>query len=154
MKKKDIYLLLFWFIALLPIIILRDFTPTNQLRYLSIVHEALLNGDIFTFTNQGEIYADKPPLHFWFMMFGKTLFKGHYMWFLSGMSFMFALVTLVTMLKWVRLSYTTKELAEYRENENAATLMLMTSSLFLGLAIFVRMDMLMLMFITLSLYTF
>ncbi len=154
MKKKDIYLLLFWFIALLPIIILRDFTPTNELRYLSIVDEALLNGDIFTFTNQGEIYADKPPLHFWFMMFGKTLFKGHYMWFLSGMSFMFAVITLVTMLKWVRLSYTTKELAEYRENENAATLMLMTSSLFLGLAIFVRMDMLMLMFITLSLYTF
>ena len=154
MKKKDIYLLLFWFIALLPIIILRDFTPTNELRYLSIVDEALLNGDIFTFTNQGEIYADKPPLHFWFMMFGKTLFKGHYMWFLSGMSFIFALVTLVTMLKWVRLSYTTKELAENSENENAATLMLMTSSLFLGLAIFVRMDMLMLMFITLSLYTF
>ena len=154
MKKKDIYLLLFWFIALLPIIILRDFTPTNELRYLSIVDEALLNGDIFTFTNQGEIYADKPPLHFWFMMFGKTLFKGHYMWFLSGMSFMFAVITLVTMLKWVRLSYTTKELAENSENENAATLMLMTSSLFLGLAIFVRMDMLMLMFITLSLYTF
>ena len=76
MKKKDIYLLLFWFIALLPIIILRDFTPTNELRYLSIVDEALLNGDIFTFTNQGEIYADKPPLHFWFMMFGKLCSKG------------------------------------------------------------------------------
>ena len=39
MKSKYIYLI--WFIALLPIIILRDFTPDNELRYLSIVDEAL-----------------------------------------------------------------------------------------------------------------
>ena len=62
MKNKYIYLI--WFIALLPIMILRDFTPNNELRYLSIVDEAISNGNIFTFTNQGEIYADKPPLHF------------------------------------------------------------------------------------------
>ena len=154
MKSKHLYLILFWFIALLPIIILRDFTPNNELRYLSIVDEALSNGDVFTFTNQGEIYADKPPLHFWLMMIGKVVLKEHYMWFLSGLSFVFALVVLTTMVKWLRLTYTGKEVSANNDNENTAILMLMTSGLFLGLAIFVRMDMLMLMFITLSLYTF
>lgn len=154
MKSKHLYLILIWFIALLPIMILRDFTPNNELRYLSIVDEALVNGDVFTFTNQGEIYADKPPLHFWLMMVGKVLLNGHYMWFLSGLSFIFALVVLTTMVKLLRLSYSGKELSENSENENAAILMLMTSGLFLGLTIFVRMDMLMIMFITLSLYTF
>lgn len=154
MKRKDIYLILFWFIALLPIIILRDFTPTNELRYLSIVDEALVNGDIFTFTNQGEIYADKPPLLFWLMMAGKVLLDGHYMWFLSGLSFIFAFVVLTTMVKMLRMSYTGKETSKNNENENASIFMLMTSGLFIGLAIYVRMDMLMLMFITLSFYTF
>jgi len=62
MKNK--YLYLFWLLALLPMMIGRDFTPDNELRYLSIVDEALRNGTLFAFTNQGEIYADKPPLYF------------------------------------------------------------------------------------------
>ncbi|MDD3728584.1 MAG: glycosyltransferase family 39 protein, partial [Dysgonamonadaceae bacterium] len=154
MKNKQIYLILIWFIALLPIMIMRDFTPNNELRYLSIVDEALVNGDVFTFTNQGEIYADKPPLHFWLMMLGKVLLNGHRMWYLSMLSFIPALITLVTMTKWMRMSNREKEISENEENENAGILMLMTSGLFIGLTIFVRMDMLMVMFITLSLYTF
>ena len=71
MKSKHLYLI--WFIALLPVMILRDYTPNNELRYLSIVDEALRNGDVFTFTNQGEIYADKPPLFFWLMMAGSLV---------------------------------------------------------------------------------
>lgn len=152
MKSKYIYLI--WFIALLPIIILRDFTPDNELRYLSIVDEALVNGDIFTFTNHGIIYADKPPLYFWLMMLGKVILNGHRMWFLSMLSFIPALITLMTMSKWMHISNTGKDGAKEREKRNAALLMLMTSGLFLGLSIFVRMDMLMVMFITLSLYTF
>ena len=134
--------------------ILRDFTPNNELRYLSIVDEALVNGDVFTFTNQGEIYADKPPLYFWLMMLGKVILNGHHMWFLSMLSFIPALVVLITMTKWMYTSNKGIEEFENSENENSSILILMTSGLFLGLAIFVRMDMLMLMFITLSLYTF
>src|SRR5690554_585902 len=154
MKSKHLYLILIWFIALLPIMILRDFTPNNELRYLSIVDEALVNGDVFTFTNQGEIYADKPPLYFWLMMLGKVILNGHHMWFLSMLSFIPALVVIVTMTKWMQISNRGKNGVENSENDNAAILMLMTSGLFLGLTIFVRMDMLMIMFITLSLYTF
>ncbi|MDD4247350.1 MAG: hypothetical protein PHO84_09390, partial [Dysgonamonadaceae bacterium] len=119
MKNKQIYLILIWFIALLPIMIMRDFTPNNELRYLSIVDEALVNGDVFTFTNQGEIYADKPPLHFWLMMLGKVMLNGHRMWYLSMLSFIPALITLVTMTKWMRMSNREKEISENEENENA-----------------------------------
>jgi len=152
MKNKHIYLLLIWFIALLPTMILRDFTPNNELRYLSIVDEALESGNIFTFTNQGLIYADKPPLFFWLMMLGKVLLNGHRMWFLSMLSFIPALITLMTMIKWMHPSNRENEVST--NNENAGVLMLMTSVLFISLTIVVRMDMLMIMFITLSLYTF
>ena len=144
MNNKRIYIL--WFIALLPAMILRDFTPDNELRYLSIVDEALRNGNIFTFTNQGEIYADKPPLYFWLMMIGKLILGEHQMWFYSLLSFIPALVILTTMTKWIR--------RENGENGTTATLMLITAGLFTGVTLVVRMDMLMNMFIVLSLYTF
>ena len=139
MKNKYIYLI--WFIALLPAMILRDYTPNNELRYLSIVDEALLNGSVFTFTNQAEIYADKPPLHFWLMMIGKLILGEHRMWYYSLLSIIPAFVILNTMSKWVG-------------REDDTPLMLMTTALFTGTALIVRMDMLMNMFIILSLYTF
>jgi 4-amino-4-deoxy-L-arabinose transferase-like glycosyltransferase len=142
MKTKYLYLL--WFAALLPVMILRDYTPNNELRYLSIIDEALRNGSFFTFTLDGEIYADKPPLSFWLMMAGKTVLGGHRMWFLSLLSFIPALVMLMIMEKWTK-----------KENPSPdALLMLMTGGFFLALTITIRMDMLMVMFITLSLHTF
>jgi len=144
MNNKRIYLI--WFVALLPAMILRDYTPDNELRYLSIVDEALRNGNIFTFFNQGEIYADKPPLHFWLMMIGKLILGEHRMWYYSLLSFIPALVIVTTMTKWIR--------RENSNNETTTLLMLMTTGLFTGVAIFVRMDMLMNMFIVLSLYSF
>lgn len=71
MKSKFLPFLLL--LAVLPVLIFRDYTPSNELRYLSIVDEALRNGDIFTFTNHGIQYADKPPLYFWILMLGKWL---------------------------------------------------------------------------------
>ncbi len=144
MNNKQVYL--FWFVALLPTMILRDYTPANELRYLSIVDEALRNGNIFTFTNQGEIYADKPPLHFWLMMIGKLILGEHRIWYYSLLSFVPALVIVTTMTKWTR--------RENGESETTAPLMLMTAGLFIGATLIIRMDMLMNMFIVLSLYTF
>ena len=57
------YVLLLAF--LVPVVLLRDFTPNNELKYLSIADEALRDGHLFTFYNHGEVYADKPPLYFW-----------------------------------------------------------------------------------------
>jgi len=147
MWMKTKYFYLFWCIALLPVMILRDYTPNNELRYLSIIDEALRNGNFFTFTLDGEIYADKPPLSFWLMMLGKTVLGSHRMWYLSLLSFLPALIVLLVMEKWMR----REKSFPYQPD---ALLMLMTGGFFLALTITIRMDMLMVMFITLSLYTF
>ncbi|MBE9488020.1 MAG: glycosyltransferase family 39 protein [Bacteroidetes bacterium] len=145
MNKKT-YLLLIA-MSLLPLIFLRDFTTNNELRYLSIADEAIRNGTFFTFTNHGIPYADKPPLYLWFVMLGKWLLGSHQMWFLSLFSLAPAFIIVGTMNKWVK-----RELNE--PYVSLATLMLMSCGLFLGLSVFIRMDMLMCMFITLALYKF
>lgn len=134
-------------LAVLPIFIYRDFTPDNELRYLSIADEALRNGSIFTFTNHGIVYADKPPLYLWIVMLGKLIFGYHNMLFLGIFSFLPALVVIYVMDQWV------KNLLSERERL-AGQLMLLTSGFFIGSAIVLRMDMLMCMFIVLALYTF
>src|SRR5690606_14840830 len=122
------------------------YTPNNELRYLSIVDEALQNGNVFTFTNQGEVYADKPPLHFWLMMIGKLILGEHRMWYYSLLSFIPAIIILITMAKWIsKEEYT----GPNSQDQTTATLMLATTGLFAGVALIVRMDMLMNMFIVL-----
>lgn len=145
MKSKFLPFLLL--LAVLPVLIFRDYTPSNELRYLSIVDEALRNGDIFTFTNHGIQYADKPPLYFWILMLGKCLLGNHAMWFASLFSFIPALVIMLIMDRWVEREVSVA-------NRLSAQLMLMSCGLFLGLAVVLRMDMLMCMFIVLALRYF
>ena len=59
--NKKTFIFVIMLLALLPIMLLRDFTPDNELRYLSIADEALRNHTFFAFTNHGVAYADKPP---------------------------------------------------------------------------------------------
>lgn len=66
---RDTYLLYIGVVvALVPVMVLRDFTPDNELRYLSIADEALRQHAYFAFTNHGVPYADKPPLYLWIVM--------------------------------------------------------------------------------------
>jgi 4-amino-4-deoxy-L-arabinose transferase-like glycosyltransferase len=145
MRNYKFYLLVF--LALLPILFLRDYTPGNELRYLSIANEAIGNHTFFTFTNHGIPYADKPPLYFWIIMFGKWLFGEYYMGFLSLFSLLPAFVITEIMNCWT---------ADVIQSEFRPTvqLLLLTCGLFTGMIVTLRMDMLMCMFITLSLYTF
>ena len=138
---------LLYLLAVLPIFIFRDFTPDNELRYLSIADEALRNGTLFTFTNHGISYADKPPLYLWIVMLGKVIFGTHSMLFLGLFSFIPALVVVYVMDQWISNSVSEKE-------RLMAQLMLLTSGFFVGTAIVLRMDMLMCMFIVLALSTF
>lgn len=137
---------IFLAICLLPVMVLRDFTPTNELKYLSIADEAIANGNFFAFYNHGIPYADKPPLYFWIIMLCRVIFGRHSMLALSLFSFIPALVIIWIMDKWVRL--------ESSSDRGAAALMLATSAMFVGTAVFVRMDMLMTMFIVLALWSF
>lgn len=147
MKNSVWKVIAFVAVALLPVLLLRDFTPSHELRYLAIADDALEQGNCFTFHNNGEPYADKPPLFFWFIMLGKTIFGEHKMWFLSLFSLIPAFITILVMDKWC-------SRVMDGEQRRVAALMLASCGLFAGLAAFLRMDMLMCMFIILSLYTF
>ncbi len=70
-------------VALAPVLMLRDFTPANELRYLSIADEALAGHTFFAFTNHGVPYADKPPLYLWIVMLCRWLTGAHRMWLLA-----------------------------------------------------------------------
>jgi 4-amino-4-deoxy-L-arabinose transferase-like glycosyltransferase len=137
-------LLLFAFV---PMLILRDFTPSNELRYLSIANEALQNGHWFTFTLHGEPYTDKPPLYLWIVMLGLKWFGMHCMWFVGLFSMVPALVIVGVMQRWCRGTMDS-------DAQATAPWMLMTTAYFTGAAVVLRMDMLMTMFIVLSLHTF
>lgn len=127
--------------------ILRDFTPDNELRYLSIAKEATENGNLFAFYNHGLMYADKPPLYIWLLMLANKVSLGNSMFFLSLFSIIPAYVTTAVMSNWV---------SPYVEKEKIiiGQFLLLSTAYFLASSVIVRMDMLMGMFIVLSLYTF
>lgn len=143
--------MLLMLLCLLPTMFLRDFTAGNELRYLSIADESLRTGHFFAFSNHGLAYADKPPLYLWIVIACRVLFGKHCMLALSLCSFIPACITIRVMDSWVCDSTDGNISGGERM---ASALMLGTTGLFLGMSIFLRMDMLMVMFIVLALRAF
>lgn len=131
---------------LLPLLLFRDYTPDNELKYLNIAAEALKSHNWFTFYNQGEIYADKPPFYFWIIMLSKLITGKYYMWLIGLFSLLPAMGTLMIMDKWTN--------TLQKGQHSTSNILLLTTVIFTGGALVVRMDMLMAFFIVLSLYTF
>ncbi len=146
---RDYGCYLLWLAALLPLAFLRDFTPSNELRYMSIADEALREGHWFAFYHQGEPYADKPPLYLWLVMLGRWLFGDGCMGFLSLFSILPGLGIVAVMDRWVRgcggLDLTRRRAGQW---------MLLTTAFFAGGMVVLRMDMLMSLFIVLALRVF
>ncbi|KGE12704.1 ArnT family glycosyltransferase [Sphingobacterium deserti] len=143
---KYTYCLLF-LLALIPQFMTRDFTPDNELRYLSIADENLGLHRYFAFLHHGVAYADKPPLYLWLVMLAKNIVGHHNMLILGLFSALPALAIIYTLYRWT---------ADYLSAEwrLMAPLMLFSSLFFIGGAAVIRMDMLMTMFIVLALHTF
>lgn len=130
-------------LALLPMLLLRDYTPDNELRYLSIVDEAIGRGSIWCFHNHGLAYADKPPLYFWLMMGARWLCGSHCM-------FAYALFSFIPMLLIGRImTGMTKHIFTIRQRQTAL-LLLFTCAFFPVMGVTVRMDMLMTLWIVLA----
>lgn len=144
--KKEHLLYILVFLALLPVLLFRDYTPDNELKYLSIAEESIRDGNIFAFYNHGEPYADKPPLYLWAVTLGKLIFGKHVMFFLALFSLVPAFITVNIMNRWVR--------HERAAGSSTSGIMLLSSAYFLACSVVLRMDMLMTMFITLAVYTF
>ncbi len=138
---------IFTLICLFPAMLLRDFTPSNELRYLSIADEAIADGHIFAFCNHGIPYADKPPLYFWIVMLCRLLFGHHSCMALSMFSLLPAFGIVGIMDRWVMKGRPATD-------RMAVAGMTLTCAMFLGTMIVLRMDMLMCLFITLALRTF
>ena len=141
-------------LCLIPVMALKDISPSNELRYLSIADEAIENGNVFAFSNHGEPYADKPPLYFWLLMLSRLVFGEHNIFVLNLFSFIPAVVTIAVMDRWLMQTGRQASLKFSDGERFAAAMMLGTSAMYLGTAVILRMDMLMTMFIVLSLYTF
>lgn len=146
-KHPLLAVFLFTIICLIPEMLMRDFTPSNELRYLSIADEALAGGNFFAFFNHGAAYADKPPLYLWIVMLCKTLTGGHSVFALTLFSILPAFVIVWLMDRWVMSKASVSD-------RMAMAMMLLTCVMFLGTAVVIRMDMLMCMFIALALFTF
>lgn len=138
-------------VCVLPMMILRDPSPSNELRYLSIVEEALEGGHFFCFYNQGIPYTDKPPLFFWLLMFFRLFCSSTCMWLpILFTALIPSFVTVAVMDRWLRQA----------SGEQSALWRVASASFFLaGMLVmiqtfFLRMDMLMTMFIVLALFTF
>lgn len=134
-------------VCLLPMMAMRDFTPSNELRYLSIADEAIANGHLFAFYNHGIPYADKPPLYFWIVMLCRLLFGHHSCLALSMFSLIPAFAIVGIMDRWVMKG-------KSAINRMSVAGMTLTCVMFLGTMVVLRMDMLMCLFIVLALWTF
>ena len=138
-------------VCVLPMILWRDPSPSNELRYLSIVKEALENGHFFAFYNHGIPYTDKPPLFFWLMMLCRLFCGGTCTWLPILLNALIpSFVTVAVMDRWLRLA----KPGTSTRMRICCALMLLGSILVTVQTFFLRMDMLMTMSIILALFTF
>ena len=143
--KKTLLFYIFATLCFLPVILLRDYTPANELRYLSIADEALRQGHLFAFTNHGAVYADKPPLFLWLVMLVRLTpsFLQH---LLLGM--------LTVLPAYVTIEVTADTMHFEGRERTLMRLLTLTTGLFLVSMLTLRMDMLMCMFIMLAVRQF
>ena len=140
--RLGIYLLL-----LLPLLLRREITPENEMKYLQIADEALRDGHFWCLFLDGAAYADKPPLYLWIVMALRRLLGFHCIPLLELFSLLPAFGILAIFDRWcagtLRLRWRV-----------AAEAALLTTAYFLGGAVVLRMDMLMVFFITLAMWIF
>ena len=140
--RLGLYLLL-----LLPLLLRRDITPENELKYLQIADEALRDGHFWCLFLDGAAYADKPPLYLWIVMGLRRLLGFHCIPLLELFSLLPAFGILVVFDRWCGVSMQLR----WRVAAEAA---LLTTAYFLGGAVVLRMDMLMVFFITVAMRLF
>lgn len=142
-------------VALVPIMLLRDFTPANELKYLAVAREALQEGHLFALTLKGEPFVEFPPLYFWLLMASKVIFRHWYMVQLSLFSLIPALLIVHYMNRWVsRYEMGGLRLSDGSQSRDLAQWMLFTCGLMFCMSVYIRMDMLFCLWIVLSLYNF
>jgi 4-amino-4-deoxy-L-arabinose transferase-like glycosyltransferase len=134
-------------VIMIPGLFLRDFTPINELKYILIAKEMLVQDKWFILFELDQFYTDKPPFFFWLINLTKML-TGTYslgvIGFFSVIPGMLAAITAYLLVK------------KFVDSKCAlpAALMLMSTTGFLVAGSCIRMDMLMNLFIIIALTLF
>ena len=146
LKKNRILIAILVLFLILPFLRVPDLR--NEMKYLNIVQEIVDKKSYWVLYYQGELYPDKPPLYFWLLtviykIFGKDLLFPLSLIFLSYLPFL----SILSLACW-QLNYLKKEWKDKFLSYS------FTIPYLMGISIFLRMDMLMTFFVTLSLSLF
>jgi 4-amino-4-deoxy-L-arabinose transferase-like glycosyltransferase len=125
----------------------RDLWSPDEPRYAAIAKEMVLTGNWVTPHLNGTLYTEKPPLHFWLMALSACIFGSYSNAVLIFPSFLAAFGCLAV-------TYFLGKSLFNRRVGFLSVMVLATSSLFLGLAQFIRMDVTLTFLMTCSLYCF
>lgn len=131
----------------IPSAVYRDLHYRDELRYVEVAREMLANHHWLVPHLGGEFYSDKPPAYFWVLNLFKVVF-GTYS------TLAMVLPSIISSIVVVILTFFMGKLFMQTRYSLFAGLVLATSFLFFGMSIFVRMDMMMNIFITGSLLSF
>lgn len=144
-----------YFLALFPVLLLRDFSPATELRYVSCATETLKEGNFFCLTYKGEPFPEIMPLYVWLISGLKWLLGHHYMFSIGMLSFIPAIGILWVMNRWVeRFDTKSLRLCDGSQSRTLASVMLFTCGMQCAMAFFVSPIMLFSFFIVCALYTF
>ena len=150
--RKDKYVYLIVISALLlyiPLFLLRDFTPVNELKYINIVDHMLKSGDWIKLQFNGTLYTDKPPLYFWITALIR-LVTGKYSLFSVGL----IICVLPAIVTGLDIYWFLGENNYDKKRACTVILILYTILYFAGSVLVIRMDILMTMFIVRALISF
>lgn len=148
--KRHNYLsmILLYFAIFIPIACLRFQDLRNEIKYFVVTEQLLTEKNLFVLRYLGELYPDKPPLYFWILGLSKYI-SGEY--FPTVAIILGSLVpSFVIVILFYKLILNLKN----RDMAFTGAFALALLPVFTGLSLFLRMDMLMTMFITIALYMF
>jgi 4-amino-4-deoxy-L-arabinose transferase-like glycosyltransferase len=113
----------FWLALIAAIIAVRPLTAVDETRYATVAWEMYQSGDLLSLRVNGELYGHKPPLLFWLVNLGWTLFGVSTWWprLLTGLFGIGALLLLVRL---------ARELDPERPGIGAMALLITASSLY------------------------
>ena len=145
---KNIFKILFiYLIIYIPIALTRFPDIRNEIKYYTIVDELIKSREFFILKYFSELYPDKPPLYFWLIRFFKENFENF-----NFLSILFG--SIIPSFIIVILMYNLFSKLKSEKFGFLVAISLVTTPFFMGISVFLRMDMLMNLFITISLYYF
>ena len=147
-NKNSLFIIIISALIILPIFFLRDFTPKNELKYINIAVNMVNSHNFFSMYDNIEVYTDKPPFFFWLINIISNIFKGYN---LGIIGFFLSYIPALTIL-FISFFFSKRYIG--KNASLFAPIALITTPIFFITASCIRMDMLMTLFIVLSLVIF